>query len=712
MRGPLLALALLAGAMEVHSGAALAQRPPLQPADLFALEHASDPQISPDGRTIAYVRRSFDPMTDRARSAIWLVDVASGAQRPLLDGTASYSAPRWSPDGRRLAFVSGFDRDAQLHVRWLAEGTTARLTDLPARPGAPVWSPDGRMLAFTAFVAGETKPFVSTMPKPPKGATWAPPPRVVERLQFRFDGQGWLEEGNTQLFVVSADGGAARQLTEGDALAGLGQPAWTPDGRALIVSARPRERELSAPNDSELYRIELSTGTARALTDRRGPDDSPAVAPDGRIAWTGFDDRFQGHQTTRLYVMNADGSGRRELAAGLDRDVEQPRWHVSGAVAFLFDDRGITRLALARADGRVVRLAEGLGGEDLGRPYPGGSFSLARDGAAAFTLTDYDHPADLAVHDGRGTRRLTRLNEALFAGRTLATGERITTRSKDGTEIEGWLLKPPGFDPSRKYPLVLEIHGGPFANYGPRWAAELQMFAAAGHVVLFANPRGSTSYGEAFANHIHHAYPGDDYDDLMAIVDAAIATGFVDPQRLFVTGGSGGGVLTAWIVGRTDRFRAAVVAKPVINWTSFVLSADNPAFFARYWFGRMPWEEGAQAEYWRRSPLSLVGNVKTPTMLLTGEEDWRTPMWESEQYYTALKLRGVPTALVRVPEVGHALVTRPSQLVAKTQYILEWFHRHGGPPPVAPQAQPVPAVAAAGPPEGLVAAVAEPVAAR
>jgi dipeptidyl aminopeptidase/acylaminoacyl peptidase len=667
--------------------AAAQPRPALQPADLFELQYASDPQISPDARTIAYVRRSFDPATDRARSSIWLVDVASGAQRPLFDGTASYFSPRWSPDGKRLAFVSGFDRDAQLHVRWLAEGTTARLTDLPYRPGAPVWSPDGRQIAFTAFVGDEAKPFARSMPKPPKGATWAPAPKVVERLNFRADGQGWLEPGEDQLFVVGADGGAARQVTKGSALTGMGRPAWTPDGRALIVSATPAEREVSAPNDSDLYRVDIATGAARALTSRPGPDQEPAVAADGRIAWTGFDDRFQGYQVARLYVANADGSGRREWASGLDRDVERPTWLRNGVV-FQYSDRGVTRLALARPDGSVARMAEGLGGEDLGRPYPNGGFSLADNGTAAFTVTGYDHPADVAVFAGRATRRLTRLNDALFDARTLAQGERIVGRSKDGTEIEAWLLKPPGFVPGRRYPMVLEIHGGPFQNYGPRWAAELQMFAAAGYVVVYANPRGSTSYGEAFGNHIHHAYPGDDYDDLMGVVDAAVAAGLVDPTRLYVTGGSGGGVLTAWIVGKTDRFKAAVVAKPVINWTSFALSSDNPAFFARYWFGKLPWEEGAQAEYWRRSPLSLVGNVKTPTMLLTGEEDWRTPMWESEQYYTALKLRGVPTALVRVPEIGHALVTRPSQLVAKTQYILEWFARHGGEPPVAAPAQP------------------------
>lgn len=236
------------------------------------------------------------------------------------------------------------------------------------------------------------------------------------------------------------------------------------------------------------------------------------------------------------------------------------------------------------------------------------------------------------------------------------------------------MVTPPDFDPQKRYPLLLEIHGGPFANYGPRFAAELQLFAAAGYVVLYVNPRGSTSYGEEFANLIHHNYPGQDYDDLMSGVDAVIAEGYVDPQQLYVTGGSGGGTLTAWIVGKTQRFRAAVVAKPVINWASFVLTADLSPVFARYWFGEMPWEN--PEAYWRRSPLSLVGNVTTPTLLLTGEEDLRTPMSETEQYYQALKLSGVETAMVRVPGASHSIARRPSQLIAKVAAILGWFERY------------------------------------
>ncbi|HKQ97995.1 MAG TPA: S9 family peptidase, partial [Candidatus Polarisedimenticolia bacterium] len=279
---------------------------------------------------------------------------------------------------------------------------------------------------------------------------------------------------------------------------------------------------------------------------------------------------------------------------------------------------------------------------------------------------------------GQKTAVLTRLNDDLFGGKRLATVEEITAKSSfDQRSIQGWIVRPPGFDPAKKYPLILEIHGGPFADYGDRWGAEMQLYATAGYVVLYSNPRGSTSYGEEFGNLIHHAYPGNDYDDLMSILDAAIARGSIDTANLFVTGGSGGGVLTAWIVGKTDRFRAAVSAKPVINWTSFVLTSDQPNFFSRYWFGATPWEK--PEEFLRRSPLFQVGNVHTPTMLLTGEADYRTPISESEQFYEALKLLKVDTALVRVPDASHEMISRPSWLIGKSAHILAWFEKYRRP---------------------------------
>jgi len=279
--------------------------------------------------------------------------------------------------------------------------------------------------------------------------------------------------------------------------------------------------------------------------------------------------------------------------------------------------------------------------------------------------------------DGRGgePRVITAFNDDLLRWRDLGqVAEMWYASSVDGRDIQGWVITPPDFDANKKYPMILEIHGGPFAAYGPNYTTELQLYAAAGYIVLYCNPRGSTSYGEEFGNLIHHAYPGNDYDDLMSGVDTLITQGNVDPKNLFVTGGSGGGVLTAWIVGKTDRFRAAVVAKPVINWSSFVLTSDANNFFYKYWFPSPPWED--YEAYWQRSPLSRVGNVKTPTMVVTGEQDFRTPIPESEQFYQALRLRGVDTLLVRVPGVGHSLDVHPSQLTARIAYILAWFARH------------------------------------
>jgi len=415
------------------------------------------------------------------------------------------------------------------------------------------------------------------------------------------------------------------------------------------------------------------------LTNRQGPDNAPAVSPDGKkIAYVGFDDKLQGYQVTHLYVMDIDGSNSRAVTAAFDRDIENPRWSAdSRGIFFSFDERGIKKLGSTTLDGKIRILADGVGGTDLGRPYTSGGYSVARNGRLAFPHNAPQRPADVATAlAGSPLRVLTALNDDLFGNKTLGAVREITWKSsKDQRDIEGWVITPPDFDASKKYPLILEIHGGPFAAYGPNYASELQLYAAAGYIVLYANPRGSTSYGAEFGNLIHHDYPGNDYDDLMSGVDAVIAEGHVDAGNLFVTGGSGGGVLTAWIVGKTDRFRAAVVAKPVINWSSFVLTSDANNFFYKYWFGAQPWEQ--PQEYWRRSPLSLVGNVKTPTMLLTGEADYRTPIEESEQFYQALKLRKVDTLMVRVPEASHGgLVARPSNLIAKVDNILAWFERY------------------------------------
>jgi acylaminoacyl-peptidase len=365
------------------------------------------------------------------------------------------------------------------------------------------------------------------------------------------------------------------------------------------------------------------------------------------------------------------------LSGSLDRDVANIRWSPDGSgIYFISDDEGNTGLHFMTLDGPINKIAANLG-SSLSAYGGGGAISIARNGAYATTQSGPHMPGDIAVGETGASelRVLTRVNEDLFAARKLGEVEEIWyDSSKDGRKVQGWLLKPPDFDPSRKYPLVLEIHGGPFANYGDRFDIEKQLMASSGYVVLYTNPRGSTSYGEEFGNLIHHAYPGDDFYDLDSGVDAAIAKGYIDPENLMVTGGSGGGVLTSWMVGRTTRFRAAVTVYPVINWYSFNLTSDIGNFTSKYWFPGFPWDH--PEHYEKRSLLSVVKNVKTPTMVLCGEEDYRTPMSESEQYYQALKLLGVDTALVRVPGEPHGISRRPSHHIAKILTIVGWFDKY------------------------------------
>jgi dipeptidyl aminopeptidase/acylaminoacyl peptidase len=646
--------------------------------DLFSLEVATDPQISPDGRTIAYVRRSNDVMTDRARSTIWLIDVASGAQAPLIAGPGSHSQPRWSRDGSRLAYVSSADGgSAQLYVRWMKTGTTARVTGLPDTPGGIAWSPDGGRIAYSMFVASEgTK--LGSAPEKPEGAQWAELLQVIDAVTYRSDGDGYAKPGYSQIFWVSAEGGAPTQLTFGKHNAG-GALSWTPDGKAILFSGNLSPGWEREPVNTEVHAISIDGRTVRTLTDRNGPDESPVVSPDGKlIAYLGFDDQHVGYQNTRLLVMDIDGGHPRVLTGNLDRAVGDPVWSADGRSIYVdYDDHGSVRVARVGLNGSVQTVAEGLTGNALDRPYSGGEFSVARDGTVAITSGTPLRPSDISVVRGGKARRLTHLNESLLGVKSLGKVEHLPVTAFDGRAVDAWLVTPPDFDATRKHPLILEIHGGPFSAYGPTFSTDDQLYAAAGYAVLYVNPRGSTSYGEDFANQIDKAYPGHDYDDLMSAVDAAIAKGFIDTSNLFVTGGSGGGVLTAWIVGKTDRFRAAATQKPVIDWASFALTSDGANYYHKYWFTKMPWED-PQA-YWARSPLSLVGNVKTPTLVVVGSEDYRTPVSEAEQYYTALQLRGIPTALIKVPGASHGgIAARPSQSAAKASAILAWFDRYRG----------------------------------
>jgi acylaminoacyl-peptidase len=665
-------------------GGAWASPTGLEVEDEFQLEIAADPQISPDGGRVVYVRAWADTQTDKRYTSLWLVGSDGTGHRALTSGNAHDSSPRWSPDGGRIAYVSDRDGTAQIYVLWLDNGQSGRVTNLPSAPSGLSWSPDGKWLSFLAVEEADG-PQIAKMPRAPEGATWAEPARVVDRLVYRFDQAGYLPTGYVHLFVVPGEGGTPRRISSGNfhhrPLFGGAAPVWTPDGKYLLLSANRRPDWDLEPLDTELYEFAVADGTVRALTNRRGPDSDVTVSPDGKwIAYVGFDDRYQGYQAARLYVAPRGGGEPTYVSKELDRSAEDPQWAPDGSgVYFLYDDEGRTKLAFVSTGAKVRTVAEDLG-SGMSSYTGGGSFSLARDGRIAMTYKRADVPGDVAVSSSRGgkPRIVTAVNADLFSQRRLGAVEEIEFASSvDARKIHGWIVKPPDFDPAKKYPMILEIHGGPFASYGPLFDFEKQVWAAMGYVVLYINPRGSTSYGEEFGNLIHHAYPGDDFFDLNSGVDATIAKGFVDPQNLFVTGGSGGGVLTCWMIGRSERFRAAASAYPVINWTSWVLTSDLPAFGVKYWFPGPPWEN--EEHYAARSLLSVVKNVKTPTMVITGEQDWRTPISESEQYYTALKLLGVESVLVRVPGEPHGIRVRPSHHISKILHISGWFDRHKTP---------------------------------
>jgi acylaminoacyl-peptidase len=643
---------------------------------VFDLEYGDDPQISPDGETIVYVRRSMDRLSDRILGDLWTLDVSSGAHRPLVTGDASATNPRWSPKGDRLLYTTSADGRPELRVLFLDTGRSMALAQFTEAPRQARWSPDGSTIAFAMFVKGETPSFATPL-KAPDGATWSEPVRVYDDITFRFDGQGYLAAGETQVFTIPAEGGTPRQITSGDG--GYDQPAWLDDG-TLVVTGNPNDDRDLDPIESDIFAVDLTSLEMTRLTDRDGPDNSPTPSPGGgRIAYLGYDDGLKSWQQTRLYLMNADGSDKRQLAGDFDRGFGDLSWRADGRALYaLIEDAGDMRVVEIDLDGDVSTAVSGVGGTSIGRPYAAGAYSVSgsRRPVFAYTAASPDTPAEIAVAgNGVNDRVMTALNDDLLPHLAMARIEEFQVPSShDGLEIEAWVALPPGFEADGSHPMILEIHGGPFAMYGPTFSAEIQRFAAEGYVTVYVNPRGSSGYGESFAQEIDLAYPGNDYDDLMTVVDHLVEKNYVDADRLFVTGGSGGGILTAWIVGKTDRFAAAASIKPVINWMTMALSADIAAFVKRHWIRADPWED--PDAFLDRSPIMLVENVTTPTLMMVGEEDWRTPTWEAEQFYTALKLRGVDTALIRVPGAPHYIAGRPSRLIAKTDNIMGWFERY------------------------------------
>ncbi|MGA1342710.1 MAG: S9 family peptidase [Hyphomonas sp.] len=643
---------------------------------VFDIEYATDPQISPDGKSIVYVRRSMDKLADRDIGALWTIDLASGDHRPLATG-ASAASPRWAPDGKRLVYTTATNGKPEIRVLYLDSARSVSLAQFIEAPSEAVWSPDGKTIAFTMFVPGE-KPGFARPPAAPEGATWSEPVKVFDDLQFRADGAGYLKDGATHVFTLPADGGTPRQVTSGEA--SLQQPAWL-DNDTLLVSGNLAEDRDMDPIESEIYAVELSDLSVRALTTRDGPDYTAIVSPDGkRIAYRGYDDKVLSYQQDNLYVMNADGTDSIELAADFFGSFDQTVWAPDGkSLLSLVSDHGVLSLYRIGLDGKTARVTTDIGGTSIGRPYADGSFSVSggRKPVVAFTAGFTERPSEVATIglDGKGRKVLTALNEDVIPYLEMPKMEEIKVASSyDGKEIEAWVYLPPDFKANASFPMLLEIHGGPFQMYGPYYSSELQRYAAEGYVTVWSNPRGSTGYGEDFAQAIDRAYPGNDYDDLMTVVDELVARKYVNEDRLFVTGGSGGGILTAWIVTKTDRFAAAASVKPVINWMTMALAADIAQYVRRHWIRSDPWTD--PEAFLKLSPIRYVDKVRTPTLVMVGEEDFRTPTWEAEQFYTGLKMNGIETALIRIPGASHGITGRPSRLIALTDNIMGWFASH------------------------------------
>jgi dipeptidyl aminopeptidase/acylaminoacyl peptidase len=659
---------LTAAAQEPHSATRLTND------HYFDFERVSNAQISPDGSRIVYTRQQANKIEDRWDSALWIMNADASQHRFLAKG----ANPRWSSDGKRILYIAdGEPRGPQIFVRWIdTDGPATQVTHATNKLADARWSPDGKSIAFSMFVP-EKNTWNIGMPTAPQGAHWTAAPRVVETLHYRQDQVGFLEDGYTQLFVVSADGGAPRQLTSGQWTAGAGELRsavpmdWTPDSKSIVCEADRTADSDRHYQTSQLVVIDVATGAIRDLVSRPGLWSRPAVSPDGKtVAFAGYPQSKRTHTVADLYMVPFSGGEIRKISGNYDRDPLNLHWTPdSSGVYFDADDHGSRNIQYAALSGEGVKpVTTGVHVLTMD--------SVSSDMVAVGTSTDPDNPPDVVRYNLRRAGepvRLTNVNAGLLAGKHLAKTEEINFTSSSNTKVQGWVVKPPDFDPARKYPLILEIHGGPFSMYSVAFNYMFQNFAANDFVVLYLNPRGSTGYGSAFSGGIDHNYPGPDYDDLMAGVDAAIAKNPIDTARMYVSGCSGGGVLSSWVIGHTDRFAAAAVRCPVIDWLSFTGNTDIPLF--TYSFFEKPfWEDPSQ--WLSHSSVMTVGKVTTPTLLMTGVLDRRTPMPQTEEYYAALKYRGVPVKLLQFEGEYHGTASKPSNFIRTQLYMMSWFKKY------------------------------------
>jgi dipeptidyl aminopeptidase/acylaminoacyl peptidase len=633
-------------------------------------ERVNDAQISPDGSRIVYTRQHVEKMEDKWESEVWILNADGGQHRFLVKGANA----RWSPDGKRLLYIGdGEPKGSQIFARWVdVDGPPTQVTHVSETPRNARWSPDGKSIAFSMFVPAEDKWNIS-MPTEPKGAKWTPAPRVVGSLHYRQDQIGFLEDGYTHLFVVPSDGGTPKALTTGKWNVGAGELRsgasidWAPDSKSIVFNANRSENAEMQYQISHLLLVDVASGAIKDLVTKAGSWGRPTVSPDGKlVAFTGYEASTHTHTVDDLYVVGVDGSNPRKISGDFDRDPLTLRWAPDGSgVYFDAEDRGSRNVQFAAIAGGVKGVTSGTHVLTFD--------SVSRDLVAAGTAADFDHPQDIVRYSLRSPAqiaKLTDVNGDVLAGKQLAKIEELWYTSTGSTKVQGWIVKPPSFDAAKKYPLVLEIHGGPFAMYNVAFNYMFENFAANNFVVLYTNPRGSTGYGSAFSGAIDHNYPGPDYDDLMAGVDAVVGKGYVDTTRMYVSGCSGGGVLSSWVIGHTDRFAAAAVRCPVIDWISMAGHTDIPLF--TYSFFKKPfWED--PSDWLSHSSVMTVGKVTTPTLLMTGVLDRRTPMPQTEEYYAALKVKGVPAKLLQFNEEYHGTGSKPSNFIRTQLYMMSWF---------------------------------------